>query len=803
MSQSIATVARDQLRALAALLKTAWSVKQAQVLVKQFAALAELANERHLTELSTLSRALSATVLLYVKAGPDKAGQERFMDLGRKLNALLNQYESNAEGPKSATPDKPAPTEIKIQAHFRPVYWLTDTDPAQISVPPRELMMALAEREFALQFFADGDDFSDALAKEVPSVVMCEAALMPALSELLDNIEKEQPGVSTRIALLAVSKSASAARRLTAALGWADVYLEAPNAMQIAEQIVELATPKNEAPYQILIVDDDRQQAMFCAGVLKRKGMEVKSALSAEEALNVLTTMRPDLVLMDLYLPGLNGMELTAILRERSDSLLLPIVFLSGEQDAQKRFDALNIGGDDYLTKPIRPRHLATAVASRVKRVRALRAQLSEARAPKDNQGLYRRSAFIEMLQSQAESAGGGQALLYLSIDNAPQLLEELGVLEQNALEQTVTARLTTVSDPADAITALGNFEYAVITRRTGSDRTVRQADSLRQSICAETFKFAGDELLLTLSVGVSDHAEARGGAERWLTLAQMSVQRAQRHGGNRVERGLIDALQTAAARSQVIEGMVKESFGRSNTLIEYQPLVPIHGAPVIQYAQHLRLRGNTVATSQIARTDYQSAAERIGTMGKIDRYAAQQAIATLREGGRAAASTRIVIRCAVSSLFDDLVQMLKTELASNQISANQLCVEFDTSEVELDAAVALRKIDALRGLGLSIAAYVSLWRPRTKSILQKMKPDLASVHAGLIDASNRHSLNVLAQIHDAVSTVQLCVTELSSPNSLETMWTLRVGYVIAEFLGPTRTQLDFNFTSGKRPKAA
>ncbi len=807
MSESIATVARDQLRSLATLLKTGWVAKHAQVLVGQFSALSELSREHGFTELSTLARALSASVLLYVKEGPDEQGRGRFLDLGRKVNALIGK-----DGVLQKKTEKARAPESPADANFRPVFMLAELDPEQSAVPPRELQQSLARRQFTLHLFAEGDALTEALTNTTPAALICEAALMPSLSELLDVIEKEQPGLSMRVPLVAINKHASAARRLTAALGWADSYLEAPSVEEIADAITELATVKEEAKFQVLIVDDDRQQAMFCAGVLKRKGMEVKSALSAEEALVALTSMRPDLVLMDLYLPGLNGMELTAILRQRSDSLLLPIVFLSGEQDAQKRFDALNIGGDDYLTKPIRPRHLATAVASRIKRVRALRAQLSEARQPVDTHGLYRRPAFLDLLQQQAErnitgasAANGhgasGQALIYLCVDHAASLLDELGMVAQNGLEQALCARFVEAIDAADALTALGNFEYALLVQRADSDRLTSLAEALRLCIATRALATKNDELALTVSIGVIEHNDAKKSAERWLMLGQMAAQRAQRRGGNRIERGQFESLRAAPARQKAIEDLLNEVTSRNNTVLEYQPIVPLRGAPIAQYAQLLRLRGSTISTAMLTRTDYAEISDRLGASVKLDRFACQQAIQAIRDSARFGGITRLFVRVGVAALLGDIAATVRSEIAMAAIDAKQLVLEFDLGEIELELAACNRKLDTLRNLGVSICLVVALNRPRLEAMLLKLKPDIVKLHTSLISDANDAAASKLTPTTGVLKSIAslrerstVIAIEANNAESLPTLWAQHLDYVQADFIGPARAQLDFSF---------
>lgn len=803
MSESLAHVARDQLRALATLLKTEWVSKEAQVLVKQFGALAELASEHQFAELSTLARALSASVLLYAKKGPDAQGRERFMELGRKVNALLLK-----DGGLKTKSEKQAAilAEAAPRSDFRDVFMLVDSDLAQSAVVPRELRTVLASRRFNLHAFIDGDALTEALGQTTPAALICEASLMPAMSELLDGIEKQQPGLSMRVPLVAINRQVSAARRLTAALGWADAYLENPNEIQIAEIITELSAPREEAPYQVLIVDDDRQQAMFCSSVLKRKGMEVKSALSAEEALVALTSMRPDLVLMDLYMPGLNGLELTAILRQRSDSLLLPIVFLSGEQDAQKRFDALNIGGDDYLTKPIRPRHLATAVASRIKRVRALRAQLSEARLPVDSTGLYRRPAFLDLLQQQAESAasviqtdqnGEGQALLYLLVDQADGILAELGMFAQNGLEQELSARLSETCEARDALTSLGNYEYALLANRPDAERIHQLAESLRLAICARPFQIKGEETLLSLSVGVIERGDAKQSAERWLTLGQMSAQHAQNRGGNRIERGLHSTPRAAPARIKVIESLLSEAPSRNNTLIEYQPIVPLRGPVLAQYAQLLRLRGNTLTTSMLTRADYAELAERLGAANKLDRFAVQQALQAIRESERYGSDNRMFVRCSTVSLLSDLALPIKNELAMGSIDAQQLVLELDLHELELDMAASSKKLEQLRAMGVSLCINVSIKRPRLANMLLKLKPNAVKLHSALL-SQTPEGHEFVASLQAIRELCPLIAIQAKSADHLPGLWQHRLDYVQADFLGAPRAQLDFPFAPVK-----
>ena len=773
-----ATAAREILRALSGLLKGTWRPELAQALISRCARLAELSKSLGMAPWDANARGLGTVLMLCVKNGPDGALRARIVAIAQKLQGLI---------------------EPPVDANLILAYLLTDPDSSLDTLPPAEIARALAERGFGLRVFYEGDSLSEALLQKIPAVLIAEAALMPALSELLDNLERERPGLSMRLPLVALNREVSAARRLSAALGGAEAYLEAPRVAELVEQVLLLTAPHNDEPYQVLIVDDDRQQAMYCAGVLKRKGMVVQAALSAEEALLALTKTFPDLVLMDLYLPGLNGMELTALLRQRSDSLVLPIVFLSGEQDTQKRFDALNIGGDDYLTKPIRPRHLTSAVASRIRRVRALRAQLAEARRPVDSQGLHRRSAFLELLQNSAERpAQDALAVLYLAVDHGGKLLGDLGLIAQSALEQELASRLSQACDRGDALTSLGNFEFAVLARRTDFERVLSLAEALRECVLQSTLRIPTGGFALTLSVGVVEHADARGGAERWLTLGHMACQRAQRHGGNRIERGFHDTLRATPGRLKAIENVLRETPGRNNTLVEFQPFVPLRGEPLPQYELLLRLRGDTIATSMLTRGDFAAVAERIGVETRLDRFACQQAIEAIREAARYGKPTRLFVRCSTAALLSDLIGALKSELSMGQIDPKLLCLEFDLPELELDLASSSRRLETLRTLGTPICLNLSLARPRLRKLLDKLRPDVLKIHAALLSSPADEAQHEFTQaLADAQSRAIVTIAwGVPQPTAIASLWALKIDYVLAEFLGPARATLDFAFNA-------
>lgn len=115
----------------------------------------------------------------------------------------------------------------------------------------------------------------------------------------------------------------------------------------------------------ILVVDDDPHIREVIAFALEQAGMRVESAADGNAALNAVERHRPDLVILDILMPEMDGLEVCRRLRKVADT---PILFLSSKSDEIDRVIGLEIGGDDYVTKPFSPRELVARVGAILRR---------------------------------------------------------------------------------------------------------------------------------------------------------------------------------------------------------------------------------------------------------------------------------------------------------------------------------------------------------------------------------------------------------------------------------------------------
>ena len=130
-----------------------------------------------------------------------------------------------------------------------------------------------------------------------------------------------------------------------------------------------MSQPEPSPPRQrVLVVDDDPTVTEVVAGYLERAGFTVDRAADGPSALERAAAAPPDLVVLDLMLPGLDGLQVCRRLREAGP---LPVVMLTARGDEEDRILGLEIGADDYVTKPFSPRELVLRVQSVLRRVTA------------------------------------------------------------------------------------------------------------------------------------------------------------------------------------------------------------------------------------------------------------------------------------------------------------------------------------------------------------------------------------------------------------------------------------------------
>jgi len=251
-----------------------------------------------------------------------------------------------------------------------PLIYLIGDDPAQAGY----LSQALRNDGYRVRVFAESAEFRAACVAvdaERPAAVVMDMVLpedATAGAELLAELKAGQVRCPP-VVFISVRDDLPA--RLAAFRAGACRYLVKPvNPGRLIDLLDALAGRQPPQPYRVLLVDDDPVLLEVHSAVLCSAGMEVRALSQPLQALDAVDDFTPDVVVLDVHMPEASGPELAAVLRERDENLHLPILFPSSETDMTQQLLALNLGGDDFLVKPVQPEHLVAVVTARARRSR-------------------------------------------------------------------------------------------------------------------------------------------------------------------------------------------------------------------------------------------------------------------------------------------------------------------------------------------------------------------------------------------------------------------------------------------------
>jgi CheY-like chemotaxis protein len=329
----------------------------------------------------------------------------------------------------------------------------------------------------------------EALAAEQPDAVLIDSTLLKALPQLSEAARQHSAGSWRRVLWVATGIGDDLRLRLFARRAGIDLLLDG-DGQRAADLLLSALLRRREEAYRILIVEDDRSQIAFSRSVLRHQGFEVDVAESSAEALAKVRERAPDLVLLDIHLPDMTGVELAQLLREQASLAHVPLVFLTGEDDVDIRAEAIAAGGDDFISKPVRPRHLIANVNSRIGRARALAAAGPAEPIDASVPSRLDRLRFVEALEAARRDAEGPLGVAVVALEDVVSVAERLGFVRTGELAVQVALAIHGEMREFGPGCAIGEFSRLVLVRADSEE-------ALRGRIASLCARLEGREWLV------------------------------------------------------------------------------------------------------------------------------------------------------------------------------------------------------------------------------------------------------------------------------------------------------------------
>lgn len=755
-----------------------WNATHLDTLYQRVQELSEGSADRDMLQLHDSALSLEVYLSSFVDLGKTPSSAQ--LD---EIETLLTQLRAVAGELSSASPA------TLPERCTRTFYALLDSDG-----PAKLLLAQLRAMHCQLQLFDNDQSLLQAMQQRLPGAILADTAQLdelPALSGELSRLHRQQ---ELDIPLVFVSDDNRLSTRLAAMRAGASAYFIAPyEPAELVARMQRLIQQPQEAAFRVTVVEDDPGQADFAATILRRGGMEVDVVTDPMTVMEALQTFQPDLILMDIYMPAISGLELTRIIRDFPDFVTTPIVFLSGERDSGKQMAALHTGGDDFIAKPIDPQRLLSLVENRIRRSRKVHAVLSsspsvrEPATPLPDQTQF--TAQLADVLAGRDSDGRHNALLYLRPEALIAVQAQLGIEGLASLISRCGDQLTQLLGSHDQACRWDDQGLMVLLRGEDEPALESAAERLHQAITdqphpdgLEPIRFCAG--LHHLSGGEEDIDSALRGAMQACSTAQQDS-----------EEVAIDGPAPAPILLPIaanMDSILREALEQDRFDVYYQPLLDLQarGSENYEILPALALPdGQTLNWRVLAEH-----AARTGLQTEFDRWLLGRAMDILIERRNSGRKTHIFVRqSGATATSPEHAEWLAGELQRRRAEAIGLVLDYPLAELSQDIAASRDARQAMQALGVELAISRFVAKPAAYKVLRYLDGDYVRVARKLLKADRDTISSVIQQTHKLEAKV--IVSHVDDPRDIDLHWSSGADYLQGDFIQQPLEDMDYDFS--------
>lgn len=496
----------------------------------------------------------------------------------------------------------------------------------------------------------------------------------------------------------------------------------------------------------ILIVDDNPDNVRFLSQILMSWGYQVRKALNGKTAIKSCQKSLPDLVLLDIMMPDMDGYEVCEHLKNNEQTSNIPIIFLSALNDAFDKVRAFSVGGVDYITKPFQLEEVVIRIQNQLAKREAeikiiqlntelelkviertiqlrkanqeLKQEILE-RQQLQNKFLHlafhdaltnlpNRALFMERLEAALKRAKAEKtyqfAVFFLDCDRFKIINDSLGHLVGDELLIAIANRLKICISESDILARLGGDEFALLLENISDVASVMQvAEEILNQFC-KSFTLSRHEVFIKASIGIALGNIEYEKSEYLLRDADTAMYHAKALGKNRYYVFNPDLHQKALKVLQ-LENDLQRAIERKEFVVYYQPIVCLLSGRIAGFEALVRWQHPTLGI--ISPGDFIPSAEETGLITEIDIWVLKKACQQLKIWQNSKPIYRdLTISVNLSArLFSmsDLVEKVDKIVRKSKISCASLKLEVTESAIMEDKSSSKQIIQAFKQQGIQL----------------------------------------------------------------------------------------------------
>ncbi len=497
----------------------------------------------------------------------------------------------------------------------------------------------------------------------------------------------------------------------------------------------------------LLIVDDVADNRAILARRFKRKGFQIVEAESGEEALELIGKAALDLVLLDVMMPGLSGIEVLKRIRHNYAPTQLPVIMVTAKSDGSDVAEALDAGANDYVTKPVDFAAAAARVKTQLERKKAvddlekangalqvlnetLELRIAERTAALVRANEELKKEIVERKRSQAEihylahhdgltglanrvllrqhlehalsrptRNHEGLAVLFVDLDGFKSINDTLGHSTGDGLLKCVANRLAESVRDGDKVARLGGDEFAIIQLEAEQPKGATILASRLIDLIGRPYQVEGHQLSIGASIGIAVASETRNMPEDLLKSADLAMHSAKADGRG-TYRFFEPEMDACAQARRSIELSLRTADIERAFEVYYQPLIDLTKRRVTCFEALLRWRHPE--SGFIAPSQFIPLAEEIGMIVSLGEWVLRQAC---MEAVNWPDDIKVAVNLSpVQFKYTGLPRTVQQALVASGLPAHRLELEITESVLLERTETSLAILNELRELGVAIS---------------------------------------------------------------------------------------------------
>jgi DNA-binding response OmpR family regulator len=534
-------------------------------------------------------------------------------------------------------------------------------------------------------------------------VFLVDAMYLPELSLLPRWLHAQKRATST---LYFISDHCDFETRVQAVqAGARKLFIEPIDFDLLMSEIDECIHPKSDHSYRVLVIADSEAKAKSTVDMLQSAEFVTKILTEPQLVIDTIWNYRPDAILMmDLRVTAVDYIVLTKLIREREESLAIPIIILSDDVDPGNELRSLQAGADDYLLLSAQSQQIVATVKCRIERAQAFSTGgVCKIEIPPED--LHDRKYMLlqlEQVLSGRRGGGGFHGLIVVSLES-PQvyrLHHDSG--ESKQLVSTVAEGLMAILQSKDHLVSIGHGRLAILIQRVKKD----DVEHFR-ALCFEIVKYKLSKRALSMNefgINLQLLEDASISADEYLEQGELAAdsafQRSLTETGSYTKRysqsdkwvrdgtrwlkdEFMRSVRTSAVSFKEHRFVSDQKSGPSAETIELIPKLGIHGGPVDLYQQ----------------------AALCGAAAEFDYYVCEMAIRELYEYTLRGKWVRLILHQSAAVLEEsNYIESIKRVLRRLHIVGNGLVLEFSLPSLASHLGYAADLFDELKALGMGVS---------------------------------------------------------------------------------------------------